>query len=166
MPCSDPDLEALALRLGDALLDRQASVATAESCTGGWIAKVLTDVAGSSRWFGAGIVSYSNRAKSELLGVPAALLAKHGAVSEPVVVAMAEGCLARTGADVAVGVSGIAGPDGGTAAKPVGTVWIAYGAEGRIETECCHFEGGREDVRRQTVERALVRLLALLASRG
>ena len=128
MSYSDPELKALAARLGESLLARGASVATAESCTGGWIAKTLTDVPGSSAWFGAGIVSYSNRAKHELLGVPEDLLAAHGAVSEPAVLAMVDGCLHRSGADFAVAVSGIAGPDGGSEDKPVGTVWFAFAA--------------------------------------
>jgi len=164
--CSDPELEALAARLGTALVARGAQVGTAESCTGGWIAKVMTDVPGSSRWFGAGLVSYSNQAKAELLGVPTELLAQHGAVSEPVVAAMAAGCLARTGADFVVAVSGVAGPDGGTPERPVGTVWFAFGQAGQIGAECRRFTGSREAVRRQTVAYALSGLLARVPAGG
>lgn len=166
MPCSDPELEAFAVRLGEALLARHAQVATAESCTGGWIAKALTDVPGSSQWFGAGLVSYSDRAKTELLGVPADLIETHGAVSEPVVRAMVDGCLQRTHAEVGVAVSGVAGPDGGSADKPVGTVWFAFATPSGIDSERCRFDGGREVVRRQTVAHALAGLLERLAKRG
>lgn len=146
-------------RLGRALVARAATITTAESCTGGWIAKVLTDVPGSSAWFQTGYVSYANRAKTDLLGVPVALLQRHGAVSAPVVERMARGALRAAKADVAIAVSGVAGPGGGTAEKPVGTVWFGIARrEGRrvsVDTFCCHFKGDREAVRRQTVARAL-----------
>jgi nicotinamide-nucleotide amidase len=164
--CSDTDLYALAESLSRALLARGATVATAESCTGGWIAKALTDVPGSSAWFGTGFVSYSNAAKDALLGVPAALLAEHGAVSEAVVRAMVEGCLARSGAAIAVAVSGIAGPDGGSPAKPVGSVWLAVGDTGHVSAVLHRFAGDREAVRRQTVAAALVAVLERVNGTG
>jgi nicotinamide-nucleotide amidase len=124
----------LAERVLQLLGERGETLTTAESCTGGLIASMLTQVPGSSSAFHAGFVTYDNRIKSELLGVPDALLAEHGAVSEPVVIAMAEGAMARSGADRAIAVSGIAGPDGGTPEKPVGTVWLAWGSAGRLRT--------------------------------
>lgn len=156
----------LAVAVGGAVAARGARLATAESCTGGWIAKVLTDVAGSSVWFERGWVTYSNAAKQQDLAVPEALLTAGGAVSEPVVLAMARGALERSGADFAVAVSGVAGPGGGTPEKPVGTVWTAWawhGAEGTgAKAECRHFPGDRDAVRRQTVVFALEGLLAAL----
>ena len=122
---TDNDLALLAVRVATALLDRGLKVATAESCTGGYLAKLLTDVPGSSRWFESGYVSYSNMAKQRSLGVAADTLAQHGAVSEQAVLEMAVGALAATGAHVAVSISGVAGPDGGTAVHPVGEVWLA-----------------------------------------
>ena len=131
------------------------TVSTAESCTGGWIAKALTDVPGSSSCFAYGIVSYSNGAKESMLGVQNKTLSDNGAVSEPVVREMAEGALQLSGADISVAVSGVAGPDGGTDEKPVGTVWFAWSVRGgrsiTTDTDQQHFEGSREDVRRQTV---------------
>jgi nicotinamide-nucleotide amidase len=165
MTPSDAELENLAARLGRALLARNLRLATAESCTGGWIAKALTDIPGSSQWLEGGIVAYSNAAKSAVLGVPAALIAAHGAVSEPVVRAMAEGARARLGVALAVAVSGIAGPDGGTPDKPVGTVWTAW-ANGRETTAAREqFGGDREAVRRQSVALALRRLIELAEAR-
>jgi nicotinamide-nucleotide amidase len=161
---TDVDLQQLARSVGDRLLARAATLVTAESCTGGWIAKACTDVAGSSRWLQGGVVAYSNSLKVALLDVREGLLAQHGAVSEPVVRAMAAGALARTGGTVAVAVSGVAGPDGGTADKPVGTVWLAWAwreKDGSLRTEarCERFPGGRDEVRRWTVRCALERLL-------
>ncbi len=159
------DIAALARRTGEALLAAGRLVTTAESCTGGWIAKALTDVAGSSSWFGAGLVTYSNEAKRSLLGVRAATLDGHGAVSEETVREMAVGALAASGADIAVAVSGIAGPDGGTPDKPVGTVWFAWAVSGATPVtyaECVHFDGDRETVRRRTVCHALGGVLARL----
>jgi nicotinamide-nucleotide amidase len=138
-----------------------AKLATAESCTGGAIAAALTDIAGSSDVFERGFVVYSNEAKCELLGVPAALIAQHGAVSAEVAAAMAEGALARSRADAAVSVTGIAGPGGGTATKPVGLVFIGCARRGgaaAIERQV--FGGGRRAVREATVKRALELLLA------
>lgn len=157
------DIAALARRTGEALLAAGRRVTTAESCTGGWIAKALTDVAGSSSWFGAGLVTYSNEAKRSLLGVRAETLDEYGAVSEETVREMAAGALAASGADIAVAVSGIAGPDGGTPDKPVGTVWLAWAVSGATPVsyaECVHFDGDRETVRRRTVCHALGGVLA------
>jgi nicotinamide-nucleotide amidase len=160
------ETEDLATALVARLVEKGLTITTAESCTGGWIAKAITDVAGSSACFGYGIVSYSDDAKMRLLNVADALLTEHGAVSEPVVRAMAGGALRLTDADVAVAVSGIAGPGGGTADKPVGTVWLAFSLlsqEGpATETECVRFEGERVDVRLQTVIHALTGLLERL----
>lgn len=140
-------------------LERGCSVATAESCTGGWIAKCLTDIAGSSEWFRGGVVAYSDDFKRDLLGVEADLLAANGAVSEAVALAMVRGALAVSGVDGAVAVTGVAGPGGGSADKPVGTVWIAWawrGAEPIARRR--HFAGDREAVRRATVAEALAGL--------
>jgi nicotinamide-nucleotide amidase len=161
MTPSDQDLEALAAKLGRALHVRGWRLAAAESCTGGWIAKALTDVAGSSQWFEGGVVSYSNAAKTELLGVSPDVLRAHGAVSEAAVRAMADGARRRFAADLAVAVSGIAGPDGGTQDKPVGTVHFAWAAPDAVTAARRVFAGGRESVRRQTVALALERLVEL-----
>jgi nicotinamide-nucleotide amidase len=156
---SDAALADAAARLGVTLTARGWRLATAESCTGGWIAKALTDVAGSSAWFEGGFVTYSNASKTTLLGVPAKLIDDHGAVSEAVVVAMAEGCRGRTGADLACAVSGIAGPGGGTDAKPVGTVWIGFAGPTGVRAECHALGGDRNAIRRFAVEAALTGLL-------
>jgi len=152
-------LEKLAAAVVADLTGAGKAVATAESCTGGWIAKSITDIPGSSAVFGYGVVSYSNGAKESLLGVGNATIEAQGAVSEGVVEAMADGVLHLSGADIAVAVSGIAGPDGGTEDKPVGTVWFAWavrdGAGARIDTSCEHFSGDRELVRELTVAHAL-----------
>ena len=137
-------------------------LATAESCTGGLIAATSTDLAGSSNWFERGFVTYSNAAKTELLGVDAALIAEHGAVSEAVVRAMAAGALAHSRAQVAIAVTGIAGPGGGSTDKPVGTVWLGWAWPGGVLTERCQFAGDRAAVRAATVQHALQRLLRLL----
>lgn len=160
----DTALQALARDLGRRLLARGETLATAESCTGGWIGKVLTDVPGSSAWFGWGVVSYANAAKTALLEVPQALLERHGAVSREVVEAMASGALAASGADHAVAVSGVAGPDGGSPDKPVGTVWFAWRQRGdaAARSECRQLPGDREAVRRETVRYALVQLISAL----
>lgn len=135
------------------------AVSTAESCTGGWVAKALTDVPGSSSCFAYGIVSYSNGAKESMLGVKNKTLADNGAVSEPIVREMAEGAMRLSGADVSIAVSGVAGPDGGTDEKPVGTVWFAWSVRGRkgitTDAELRHFDGDRDDVRMQTVIHSL-----------
>ncbi|MBE7420180.1 MAG: CinA family protein [Ideonella sp.] len=155
----------LVVELADALRARGARMACAESCSGGMIAAACTDLAGSSDWFERGIVSYSNEAKVALLGVPRALLDTHGAVSEPVARAMAAGVLASSGTDLAVAVTGVAGPGGGSAAKPVGTVWFGFAlrrADGGVElsSERCRFDGDRVQVRAATVTHALQGLLA------
>lgn len=143
-------------------------LATAESCTGGLVAAACTDLAGSSAWFERGFVTYSNAAKSELLGVDAALIEAHGAVSEPVARAMAAGALARSGAQLSVAITGIAGPTGGSADKPVGTVWFGWGTqvsagEPRLRTERLQLPGNRAAVRAAATEHALRGLLATLA---
>jgi nicotinamide-nucleotide amidase len=162
MTPTDRDLEASAMKLGRALHVRGWRLAAAESCTGGWIAKVLTDVAGSSQWFDGGVVAYSNAAKTALLGVGSDLLAAHGAVSEEAVCAMAEGARSRFATELAVAVSGIAGPGGGTADKPVGTVHFAWAAPSGTTAARRIFAGSRESVRRQTVGLALERLVDLV----
>ena len=134
----------------------------AESCTGGWIAKVLTDRPGSSNWFDRGFVTYTNRAKQEMLGVSSETLAIHGAVSRETVLEMAHGALANSAAGYAVAVSGIAGPGGGSEEKPVGTVWIAWVCDGFADATCEHFQGDRESVRLASVEAALAGLVARL----
>lgn len=143
------------------------AVATAESCTGGWIAKTITDIPGSSAVFGYGVVSYSNGAKESILGVKNETIEEHGAVSEQVVHEMANGALHLSGADIAVAVSGVAGPDGGTDDKPVGTVWFAWavrdGANALVDTSCEHFSGDRELVRELTVAHALQGVLERIA---
>lgn len=154
----DEHLEQLALETARLLSGRQLVMAAAESCTGGWIAKVMTDVPGSSAWFDRGFVTYSNQSKMEMLGVRADTLGFFGAVSEQVVLQMAGGALARSRADVSVAVSGIAGPGGGSQYKPVGTVWMAWADEKRAVAERCWFAGGREQIRRQTVIHALQQL--------
>jgi nicotinamide-nucleotide amidase len=181
---NDIELEALARQVAQALLARQLKLATAESCTGGLIAGVCTAIAGSSAWLERGFVTYSNEAKTEMLGVDAALIAQHGAVSEPVARAMAEGALARSHAQVAVAVTGIAGPDGGSPSKPVGTVWFGWafapgaarhqppgaaGASPQVRTERMVFAATgpnlRAEVRAATVAHALKGVLSAVADR-
>jgi len=161
-------LEILPLRLAAALKAHHKQLAVAESCTGGWIAKALTDIAGSSSWFERGFVTYSNDAKQEMLGVEEDILNSFGAVSEEVVLAMARGALEHSKADISVAVSGIAGPGGGTAQKPVGTVWLAWdqGEEGGAVVRLHHFKGDRESVRQQSVVAALVGVLELLPDKS
>jgi nicotinamide-nucleotide amidase len=155
------DVAALVARLAEALRTRRAMLATAESCTGGMVAAACTSLAGSSDWFERGVVTYSNGAKSELLGVDPALVARHGAVSEEVALAMAQGLLARAPAAFAVAVTGIAGPGGGGVDKPVGTVWIATAARaGAGEAALLRAEGDRAAIRQQSLVRALEQVLA------
>ncbi len=144
------------------MLQRQWMLATAESCTGGLIAGACTDLAGSSTWFERGFVTYSNTAKTEMLGVDATLIATFGAVSEPVVRAMVQGALQHSRAQVALAVTGVAGPTGGSADKPVGTVWFGWATPAGVHTEAQHFIGDRAAVRAATVQHALARLGALL----
>ena len=148
--------------LGRKLAEQGLTVTAAESCTGGGIAAALTSVPGSSEWFGYGFVTYSNAAKSRLLGVAPELIEMHGAVSEAIVLAMARGALQQSGSDYAIAVSGIAGPAGGTAAKPVGTVWLACCSNRHQQARCYHFAGDRADIRAQTVKQALTDLIDLL----
>jgi len=157
------ELEALSERLGDRLLARRLMVVTAESCTGGWVAQAITATAGCSQWFERGFVTYSNSAKMELLGVQAATLERHGAVSEATVREMAEGALSRSHAQVAVAVSGIAGPGGGSLDKPVGTVCLAWAGSGFTTlARRAQFLGNRETVRRLAVAAALQGILDFL----
>jgi nicotinamide-nucleotide amidase len=152
----------LAQQVGAALRARSLKLATAESCTGGWVSMALTAVAGSSEWFERGYVTYSNAAKREELGVPEDTLRGHGAVSEETARAMAAGALRKSGAAVALAITGIAGPTGGSAAKPVGTVCFAWAHGSKISSETRRFDGDRESVRRQSVLHALQELLRRL----
>ncbi|MFF7708020.1 nicotinamide-nucleotide amidohydrolase family protein [Pseudomonas sp. NPDC007930] len=156
-----PTLTELATLLGERLQAHQASVTTAESCTGGGIAEAITRVAGSSAWFEAGYVTYSNRQKTAQLGVHPALFGSVGAVSREVVVAMAQGALASSDATYAVAVSGVAGPGGGSVDKPVGTVWLAWASAQGCHAQRRQFAGDREAVRGQTVQAALEGLARL-----
>jgi nicotinamide-nucleotide amidase len=158
------DIQALTRQLAGLLLAKGHMMATAESCTGGMIAAACTDLAGSSAWFERGFVTYSNEAKTELLGVPAALITEHGAVSEPVARAMAEGALRHARAHIAVAVTGVAGPGGGSTDKPVGSVWFGWATAAGVKTQLCHFDGDRQQVRQATVRHALQGLNDLLVS--
>ncbi|MEJ6021121.1 CinA family protein [Ramlibacter sp. PS4R-6] len=146
-------------RLALLMREKHWLLATAESCTGGMIAAACTELAGSSDWFERGFVTYSNEAKNESLGVDAALIQQHGAVSEIVARAMAFGAVRHSRARVSVAVTGIAGPTGGSPDKPVGTVWFAWQVDGRLSSETKRFDGGRAAVRQQTVDHALQRLV-------
>ena len=157
------DIDRLAIVVGDILLEKRLMLATVESCTGGWIAQTVTNIPGSSAWFERGFVTYSNEAKQELVGVQAETLTKHGAVSREVAVEMVLGGVQRSRADVAVSVTGIAGPDGGTPEKPVGTVWIAWAdRHGSSEAICYGLQGDRRAVREASVEHALCGLTDFL----
>ena len=161
--CSDESLEKRALALGPLLVRKRRLLATAESCTGGWIAQTVTAIAGSSEWFDRGFVTYSNQAKMDMLGVSDETLDAHGAVSAETAAEMAAGALTRAGVEVTVAVTGVAGPSGGSAAKPVGTVWFGWCLDGGAPVTRRHcFDGNRESVRRQTVAIALDGLLELL----
>ena len=161
------NLYELATQVGVALCARNYSLAVAESCTGGWIAKAMTDVSGSSDWFDRGFVTYSNQAKQEMLGVAPETLAAHGAVSAPVVAEMAAGALNHSQARFAVAVSGVAGPGGGSEDKPVGTVYLAWAWRDHAPLiQRRQFAGDREEIRRQTVRVALERLIELLDAGG
>jgi len=149
-------VEQTVARLARALLARRESLATAESCTGGWVAKVCTDLAGSSGWFERGLVTYSNASKQELLDVSAQTLSQYGAVSEQTVQEMVRGILCHSHAQWGLAISGIAGPGGGSASKPIGTIWIAWaGPEGWLVKRSYWFDGERDEVRRQATETAL-----------
>ena len=162
---NDAELHTLAQAVATLFSERGATLVAAESCTGGWIAKTLTDIAGSSSWFECGVVVYSYEAKEALLGVRPETLELHGAVSRETVTEMVAGALARFGATVAVAVTGIAGPSGGMPDKPVGTVWVGWTRRGGYaQTELFHFAGDREAVRRQTVGAALRGVRKILTS--
>ena len=164
-------VEAMAQDIGGLLEGLQLQITTAESCTGGWIAKSMTDLPGSSAWLEYGFTVYGNKAKTDLLGVPAGQIEAFGAVSKEVAEAMALGALRRSAADIAVAVTGIAGPDGGTAEKPVGTVWFAWALkestnatrDGAVLSQCELFSGDRNEVRAKTVQAAFEGLLKLTA---
>lgn len=162
MANANDSIRRLAIRLGELCVERGVSVTAAESCTGGGVAAAITDIAGSSRYFETGYVTYSNAAKQRLLGVPGMTLDAHGAVSRAVVEAMAAGACRDSGAQLGVSVSGVAGPDGGSEEKPVGTVWFAFAVEGRYEAECQRFGGGRSEVRQAAVLHALEGLVLRL----
>lgn len=155
-------LEANLTQISLELLKHSHLLATAESCSGGMIAAACTDLAGSSQWFERGFVTYSNAAKVEMLGVPAALIEQEGAVSEAVARAMADGALLHSQAQVSLAVTGVAGPLGGSDAKPVGTVWFAWCVNGETHSEMQHFAGNRAAIRAATVRYALQRLLGFL----
>lgn len=162
---TDADLRAHAEALGERFRNAHHSLVTAESCTGGWIAKTVTDIAGSSDWFDCGMVAYSYEAKQAMLGVRPETLEVHGAVSRETVIEMVSGALVHSGASVAAAVTGIAGPGGGSPDKPVGTVWIGWKRRGGYaEAKLFQFDGDRDTVRRQTVAAALRGLEALLGT--
>jgi nicotinamide-nucleotide amidase len=161
---TDTELALLSVRVGAALLERRLKVVTAESCTGGYVAKLLTDVPGSSGWFDCGFITYSNSSKQHVLGVAAETLRQQGAVSERTVLEMALGALTTSDGDIAVAISGVAGPDGGTAVHPVGDVWFARArkrAGGAVDGAALHrrFPGSRDEVRRHAAAFALALLL-------
>ncbi|HSX91996.1 MAG TPA: CinA family protein [Hydrogenophaga sp.] len=158
----DADLLALVNELATHLRERGWTMASAESCTGGLIAAACTELSGSSDWFERGFVTYSNAAKTDSLGVPAALIAEHGAVSEPVARAMAAGAVAHSAARCALSVTGVAGPTGGSADKPVGTVWFGWSTPAGVATEHRRFDGDRAAIRAQAVRHALAGLLQRL----
>ncbi|MET0065038.1 MAG: nicotinamide-nucleotide amidohydrolase family protein [Candidatus Thiodiazotropha sp.] len=165
MADSDVPLQALAQGCAERLLSRDQRLVVAESCTGGWLAKVLTDLPGSSQWFERGYVTYSDCSKQEMLGVSAEILEQRGAVSEQTVEAMVRGALEKSGADLAVAISGIAGPGGGSEEKPVGTVCFAWEMRGRApQSERRYFPGDREAVRRQATGYAMQQLIGILES--
>ena len=160
---SEQELQYLAAQLGQCMTALDMKLATAESCTGGWLAKIITDIPGSSAWFTGSVVSYSNDAKQSLLGVSENTLKEFGAVSGETVMEMSDGLFANTEADVVISISGIAGPDGGSEDKPVGLVWLSWGKRDKsVFSTPFNFDGDREDVRKQSVKQALGCLLDLL----
>ena len=158
-------LAAAVQAVADTLLRRQWMLATAESCTGGMVAAACTDLAGSSAWLERGFVTYSNAAKTQMLSVDAQLIASHGAVSEPVARAMAQGALQHSAAQIALAITGVAGPGGGSVAKPVGTVWFAFAGPWGVHSEVQHFGGERAAVRQAAALHALLRLDAHCAAK-
>ncbi|WP_250502620.1 nicotinamide-nucleotide amidase [Caballeronia sp. AZ7_KS35] len=159
---TDTVVHQLAIRVGNKLHAERLMLATAESCTGGMVATAITDISGSSAWFERGFVTYSNLAKIEMIGVRATLIEQHGAVSEPVAKAMAEGALRNSRAQVSVSITGVAGPAGGSEAKPVGTVCFGWSNRLNTQIETQHFKGDREQVRTQAAAHALRRLLEFM----
>ena len=163
MVATEESNRALAKQLGECLQEKGVKLATAESCSGGWVAKTVTDLPGSSAWFESSIVCYSNESKHDLLGVSAKTIEEFGAVSGDTVLEMVDGLFERTAADVVVSISGIAGPDGGSDDKPVGTVWLCWGKRDKTSlAHEYHFEGDREAVRLQTVEAALLAVMDVM----
>lgn len=158
------DILILAKQLGAILKQKHFFLATAESCTGGQIAQSITAIPGSSNWFDRGFVTYSNAAKQEMLGISENLILSHGAVSEEVALAMAKGALQNSSADVSIAVTGIAGPDGGSEEKPVGTVWLAWGSKQSSIAKCFYFTGDRLSIREQAVSAGLQGLQQILTS--
>ena len=162
-------LEELASQVGDRLVSRNESLATAESCTGGWVSMLVTAITGSSAWFDRGFVSYSNEAKQEMLAVDKQIIEIHGAVSEETARSMVQGAIENSNAQVGLSITGIGGPGGGTIDKPVGTVCFGWMVDGQCDTETCHFSGDRNQVREQSVRHVLTTLLDRLqhgAARG
>ncbi|WP_417282395.1 CinA family protein [Comamonas sp.] len=158
MPAEIDNIEELVQQLAAMLMEKGWMLATAESCTGGMIAAACTELAGSSQWFDRGFVTYSNEAKTEMLGVPAELIARHGAVSEEVVRAMAKGAIKNSRAQVSIAVTGIAGPSGGSAEKPVGTVWVGWCMEDVIHSTLLNLTDSRHHIRQATTAYALQRI--------
>lgn len=161
-----PSTAALTRELADLCVSRKLICATAESCTGGLLGATLTSLPGSSRWYAGGVVAYANAVKSALLGVPGDMLAAHGAVSRPVAESMALGARRATGADLGLSTTGVAGPDGGSTAKPVGTVWIGWSMGDTSRAGLYHFDGDRDAVRAAAVHQALEGLLEILRERS
>lgn len=162
MSKQEANIEELVQQLAARLTEKGWMLATAESCTGGMIAAACTDLAGSSQWFERGFVTYSNEAKTEMLGVPAELIARHGAVSEEVVRAMAEGALRHSCAQVSIAVTGVAGPSGGSAEKPVGTVWVGWGVHNTIHSQLLELSGSRTSIRLASTSHSLQHLLSAI----
>ncbi len=163
MSTSEQELRDLAEQLGTCLTETGLKLASAESCTGGWLAKIVTDIPGSSEWFIGSVVSYSNEAKHDLLGVNEITLNEFGAVSGETVLEMSDGVFSHTDADVVVSISGIAGPGGGSDDKPVGLVWLSWGKRDKsVFATPFNFDGDREDIRKQSIKQALNNLLDLL----
>lgn len=158
-------LHALAAQLGESLQARGEILATAESCTGGWVSMLVTSVTGSSTWFDRGFVTYSNAAKQEMLAVSSEVIEIHGAVSEETARQMVLGVVAHSNASVALSITGIAGPGGGSAEKPVGTVCFGWLVDGHCDTETCHFSGDRDAIREQAVRHVLSQLLTRLGQK-
>ena len=152
------EVETMVARLGESLLVQGGRMATAESCTGGLVASVLTDVAGSSRWFEGAVVAYDNRVKMNLLGVPEEILIRHGAVSQACVESMVQGVCTLMDVPVGLAISGIAGPGGGTPDKPVGTVWVAWQSAGRVWSREFSFDGSRREIKMQSMRAAIAEL--------